>query len=266
MEFDIYTVTQKCLHLIENTALFVREERAKWEMKDLKHKADASLVTSIDIEVESRLTEGFAQILPEAECLAEENHNTEQKSDLFWIIDPIDGTTNLVHNFPMYCISVALHHKGKTIMGIIYEITSGECFWAHEGQEGAYLNQKRINVSEADTVKKSLIATGFPPNAFPNLDKYLKEFRALMTSTQGLRRLGSAAMDLAYVACGRCDGFFEYSLKPWDIAAGAYLVQKAGGKVTDFSGGDNYLFGGEILADNGLNHNELLKYFLGSPT
>src|ERR1051326_5882983 len=123
--------------------------------------------------------------------------------------------------------------ENRLVIGIIYEVSSGECFWAHEGQEGAFLNNHRIRVTETEKLSASLVATGFPPSAFKELDIYLWQFRRLMLSTQGIRRLGSAAMDLAYVACGRCDGFFEYRLNPWDVAAGVYIVQKAGGAVTD---------------------------------
>lgn len=258
---DIYSLTQQAIGTVEDTAGFVRKERAKWLMADLKHKDDKSLVTSIDTAVEERLVERFSRILPGSKFLGEELNNSTGREDILWIIDPIDGTTNMVHNMPMYCISVALMYQGKTILGIICEISSGECFWAYDGQDGAFLGDQRIKVSETKTVKSSLLATGFPPDAFPHMEEYMDQFRRFMVETQGIRRLGSAAMDLAYVAAGRCDGFFEYCLKPWDVAAGAYLVEKAGGKVTDFSGGDNYLFGQTILASNGRTHNELLTYF-----
>jgi myo-inositol-1(or 4)-monophosphatase len=261
MKMDLYALTQEAIATVEDTAGFVRNERARWMMADLKHKADESLVTSIDTAVEERLVERFGRMLPGSKFLAEEFNSTTRDEELMWIIDPIDGTTNMVHNLPMYCISVALVYKGKPILGIICEITSGECFWAYDGQEGAFLGDKRIKVSDAPTVKKSLIATGFPPNAFPYMDEYMGQFQRFMTETQGIRRLGSAAMDLAYVAAGRCDAFFEYCLKPWDVAAGAYIVQKAGGIVTDFSGGSDYLFGQTILASNGKTHQELLTYF-----
>jgi myo-inositol-1(or 4)-monophosphatase len=258
---DLYSLTQQAIGTVEDTAEFVRKERAKWRMADLKHKHDASLVTSIDTAVEERLVERFSKILPGSKFLAEELNSATREEDILWIIDPIDGTTNMVHNLPMYCISVALVYHGKTILGIVCEISSGECFWAYDGQEGAFLGEKRIKVSEIEKVKSSLIATGFPPNAFPHMEEYMEQFRRFMTETQGIRRLGSAAMDLAYVAAGRCDSFFEYCLKPWDVAAGAYLVEKAGGRVSDFSGGDNYLFGQTILASNGRTHQELLTYF-----
>jgi myo-inositol-1(or 4)-monophosphatase len=239
----------------------IREERSRWKYEDLKFKKDSSLVTSIDVATEERLVSALGKLLPEADFMAEEAHKERPSSSLMWIIDPIDGTTNFVHGFPPYCISVALWEEGKVVLGAVYEISQDECFFASAAKEGAYLNDRPIRVSAAGTLKESLLATGFMPGGFPEMDEYMYHFRTFMLNTQGLRRMGSAAMDLAWVACGRCDGFFEYGLNAWDIAAGAFIVQKAGGSVTDFSGGDDYLFGRQILASNTAIHEEFLNQF-----
>jgi myo-inositol-1(or 4)-monophosphatase len=255
------SIVPKAVQLVRETGQFIKSERQKWSLSDVKIKEDTSLVTSIDVASEQRLVEGLKKILPEADFMAEEAHSQRKTGGLTWIIDPVDGTTNLVHNFPVYCISVALAKEDKVVLGIIYEINTGDCFVAHEGAEGAFLNDEPMKVTKVEPLRKTLLATGFPTVNFDRLDYYLEVLGKLMKSTQGVRRLGSAAMDLAYVACGRCDGFFEYGLNAWDVAAGAYLVQKAGGKVTDFNGGDNFLFGREIVASNALIHEEFLKYF-----
>jgi myo-inositol-1(or 4)-monophosphatase len=261
MDINIAKIAEQAKAIVMHTAAYVQNERAKWSWDDVKYKSDKSLVTSLDVASEQMLVRGLSKILPEADFLAEELHHDQKSKKLFWIIDPIDGTTNFAHGFPMYCISLALWQEDRIVLGIIYEMTSKECFWAHEGREGAYLNEIEMNVSSVKTVKESVIATGFPSSAFEHIDKYVSQFRTFMTTTQGLRRLGSAAMDLAYVAAGRCDGFFEYELKPWDVAAGAYLVQKAGGMVTDFEGGDNFIFGKQILASNNHIHDEFIEHF-----
>ncbi len=261
IKMEIKEIAAKALVIIKQTADYIRIERKKLEAAGINYKSDKSLVTSIDVGSEERLVQGLQALLPGSTILAEENHTHDAKSDLMWIIDPIDGTTNFVHDFPMYCISVALWRKGEIVFGVVYDIPGDECFWTHSDINEVYLNEKPVRVSNAQTLNESLLATGFPSSAFARMDEYIEHFRYFMQHTHGIRRLGSAALDLAYVACGRCDGFFEYNLKPWDVAAGAFLVQKAGGTVTDFTGNDNYLFGGEMLASNGFIQGELLDRF-----
>ncbi len=172
----------------------------------------------------------------------------KKKSDtLHWIIDPLDGTTNFIHGVPVYSISLALVKDGVVQSGVVYEISRDECFTAWKGG-GAYLNGTRIHVSETNSLAQSLLATGFPYYDFKRIQDYLALLHDLMKSTHGLRRLGSAAVDLAYVSCGRFEGFFEYGLSPWDVAAGVILVTEAGGQVTDFNGGEKYIFGHQIVA------------------
>lgn len=258
---NLEKLTNQVISILDDTATYIKKERESWNNADVSIKADTSLVTSIDKSVEERLVTSFGKLLPESDFLAEEFHNQNAETDLCWIIDPIDGTTNLVHNIPMYCISVALRKEGKTVLGIVKEISMGECFWTYEGASNAFLNKKPIQVSTTSHLRDSLIATGFPMSDFEDLKAYMGHFKYFMLETRGLRRLGSAALDLAYVACGRCDAFFEYNLKPWDVAAGEYIVRKAGGMVNDFEGKDNFLFGTQILASNGKIHKELLERF-----
>ncbi|MCB0571265.1 MAG: inositol monophosphatase, partial [Phaeodactylibacter sp.] len=162
---------------------------------------------------------------------------------------PLDGTTNFLFQIPVFSISVALQQEGRSVLGIVYEINRQECFYAWLGG-GAFLNGRPIRVSSRAPLEKTLLATGFPYYDYRRMAPFFKVLEHFMRHTRGIRRLGSAAVDLAYVACGRYDGFFEYSLNPWDVAAGAFIVQEAGGVVSDFNGGGNYLNGGEIIAAN----------------
>jgi myo-inositol-1(or 4)-monophosphatase len=177
-----------------------------------------------------------------------------------WIIDPLDGTTNYIHGIPVYCISVALQKDNEILLGVIYEVGQREMYSTWQGSPSR-LNGTLINVSGTTNLNDSLFATGFPYYDYSRLDEYLSFFRFLMQHTRGIRRLGSAAADLAYVACGRIDGFYEYGLNPWDVAAGSLLVRNAGGSVCDFTGGEHFLFGKEIIATNGLVHQSFLNHF-----
>ena len=181
-----------------------------------------------------------------------------------WVVDPLDGTTNFIHRVPVFAVSIALLDGDKPVLGVVHEANLNECFSAWEDAP-ALLNGNEICVSPISTMDKALLATGFPYYDYGKLDAYLEVFKYFMQHTSGLRRLGSAATDLAYVACGRFEGFYEYGLHPWDVAAGAFIVQQAGGKVTDFHGGNNYIFGAEMLASNKTLHSpmqEALKRFI----
>lgn len=214
---------------------------------ELKGKND--LVTHLDKQSEHWLVQKLETLLPQAGFIAEEGTSTKTSDRLNWIVDPIDGTTNFYHGTPPYAISIALQQHHEVVLAVVYEMGQKECFYAWKNG-GAYLNHAPIKVSERLTVADSLIATGFPYNNFDRLDPYLNSLRHLMQQARGIRRMGSAATDLAYVACGRFDAFYEYDLKPWDVAAGALLVQEAGGVVSDFSGTSHFLYGKEIVASN----------------
>lgn len=209
-----------------------------------------SLVSYVDKEAEAKLLAGLLSFIPGSKALAEESNPQAQlnNEDFFWIVDPLDGTTNFLHELPFFSISVALYKGGEIVLGVILEVNRGELFYSWKGAKAAYLNGKEIKVAQREKFSDTLLATGFPYYDFAYQTHYMKLFASLMPQVRGLRRFGSAALDLAYTACGRFDGFFEYSLSPWDVAAGAFLVQQAGGTVTDFVGGRNYLLGRTIVA------------------
>lgn len=261
---NLESITQAVCELSKSTAGFILGEQAKLKKEVVETKGLNDFVTYVDKESERQLVEGLQALLPESGFIAEENTSSKRGELYNWIIDPLDGTTNFIHGVPCFCISIALQRGHETVLGVVRELNLDECFYAWEGSP-AYLNGRRIAVSKAERVKDALLATGFPYYDYARLDEYMNLFRHLMQHSHGIRRPGSAAADLAYVACGRYDGFYEYSLKAWDVAAGAFLVQQAGGKNCDFSGGNNYLFGQEIISGNGLLFDEfaaLVKQFM----
>jgi myo-inositol-1(or 4)-monophosphatase len=236
---------------VKTTALFIQEEAQKFSRQDVGYKGWNDLVTYVDQQSETKLVSALNEILPEAGILAEEAH-TELETDkaYHWIIDPLDGTLNFVHRLPMYAISVALWEPQEGLtLGVVYEPNLDECFHAIRGQ-GAFLNDEPINASPTEALENALFATGFPFIDASTVAHYTKVLNHLLTNSQGVRRFGSAAMDLCYTAAGRFDAYYEYGLKPWDVAAGALIVQEAGGRVCDFKGEEDYLFGKEILAGN----------------
>lgn len=227
---------------------FMLDEIQKVQTKDVLTKDLNSLVSYVDQEVEYRIIKLAQSLLPQANFIAEESGQKQSNSPWRWIIDPLDGTTNYLHQLPFFSISIALQYEEKTVLGMVYEPNRKDLFWAIEGQ-GAYLNEQPLQLSSAPAaLSDSLLATGFPYYDFEQTKAYLALLGELMPACRGLRRCGSAALDLAYTAAGRFGGFYEYSLAPWDVAAGAFLVQEAGGFVCDFSGQNDYLFGREILA------------------
>ncbi len=240
---------QDVIVLVKETGEFIRQESRKFDSSKIEYKGKNDLVSYVDKEAERRLVHGLSEILPGSGFIAEEG-TSNKKSDIYnWIIDPLDGTTNFTHGVPAYAISIALLKRGELSLGVVYEINRDECFHAARGK-GAFLNHAPIQVSKVKSLDKSLLATGFPYYNFDQMRQYLTILNDFMQSTHGLRRMGSAAVDLAYTACGRFEGFFEYNLNAWDVAAGALIVQEAGGTVTDFNGGNDYLFGREIVAGN----------------
>jgi len=246
------SITDLCLktsEIIKSASILSKDRFRKLSNDDIQLKAKNDLVSFVDIETEKYLIDKLGKLLPGSAFLAEESgYKATSDSDYKWIIDPIDGTTNYLHQLPMFSISVALQKNENTVMGLVYEVVNDEMFYATEG--GAFLNRKQIRVSETSLFENALLATGFPVKNFEIIDDYLCIFKNLVLNTRGIRRMGSAAVDLAYVACGRFDGFFEFNLSPWDIAAGEYIVRKAGGRVSDFAGENNYLYGQQILASN----------------
>ena len=213
----------------------------------IKSKNYNDFVSEVDIAAERVIIDTLKDAYPNHGFLGEESGSSENQSDFIWIIDPLDGTTNFLHNFPQYCVSIALQHKGEITQAVIYEPNRNDLYTATKGR-GAFLNDKRIRVSKCDKLQQSLIGTGFPFRDFKHLDTYLAMFKSMLQKASGIRRPGSAALDLAYVANGSLDAFWEIGLSSWDIAAGALLVQEAGGIISNLNGKEGWLESGNILA------------------
>ena len=230
----------------------------KISRSEISDKGLNQLVSFVDIESEKLLVKELEKLYPGCAFITEEGTGIgNEQSDMSWIIDPLDGTTNFIHGVPCYAISIALIREQTIVLGVVYEINLNECFYTWENS-AAYMNGKIIHVSTTNKLADALLATGFPYYNYKRMKEYMQLFEYYMQHTRGLRRLGSAATDLAYVACGRFDAFYEYSLQPWDVAAGAFLVQQAGGSVCDFSGSTNFIFGKEIIASNKFCFDEML--------
>lgn len=214
-------------------------------------------VTEVDKAAEEAIIQELRSKFPDHAFLAEES-GASGRSPFEWVIDPLDGTTNYLHGFPQFSVSIGLRHRGRLECGVVYDPLREEMFTAERGG-GAQLNDRRIRVANRPTLEGALIGTGFPFRDQRHLDTYLAMFRTILQNTAGIRRPGSASLDLAYVACGRTDGFWELGLSEWDMAAGALLVMEAGGTVSDLSGGDRYLRTGNIIGGNLKLHRALLQ-------
>ncbi len=241
--------------LCKEVGRFLREQSHQLQASQIETKGLHDLVSYVDKTSEQMIIKRLKELLPEAGFIAEESGN-DMAETYNWIIDPLDGTTNYVHHLPMFAISIALQKRDSVVLGVVYEVNNDECFYSWKGGK-AYLNDNEIHVSEESDLDNSLIATGFPIHDFSKLDGYMMVLETLIRDTLGVRRCGSAATDLAYVACGRYEGFFEYGLSPWDVAAGQFLVKQAGGKVSAWDGSPNYVFGREIVAGNMKTHGVL---------
>jgi myo-inositol-1(or 4)-monophosphatase len=225
--------------------------------RNIEKKGVVDIVTDADKKAETIIHEIISKAYSDDRFLAEEGTNDKGKSELMWVVDPLDGTTNYAHRFPVFCVSIALVKDNIPQIGCIYNPNLDELFTAHKG-EGAYLSGKKIKVSSTTKLINSLLATGFPYDIRESDKDNMDNFYAFYKKgAQAVRRAGSAALDLAYTACGRFDGFWEMKLHAWDIAAGILLVEEAGGKITDFGGGPVDLFKGEVLASNGVIHDQM---------
>ena len=242
----------------EDVGTFIEKERMHFSMDRVEHKGFNDLVSYVDKEAEQQCVSRLQEIFPEAGFITEEGTNTTQGETYNWVIDPLDGTTNFIHGLPVFAVSIALMEQEEVVLGVVYEVNRKECFYAYKGG-GAFCNGVAIQVSKAPNLAASLIATGFPYYQFDLIDRYMAIMKSLMQKTHGLRRLGSAAVDLCYVAAGRSEGYFEYNLNSYDVAAGVLLVQEAGGQVTDFGGGRDFIFGRHVVATNRLIHQELME-------
>ncbi len=233
--------------IARSVGIFIRDERKKVSDKDVELKSEASLVTYVDKTAEKRIVSALKELIPESGFVTEEGTASHENEKYKWIIDPLDGTTNYIHGITPFSVSIALMEADELVLGVVFDVVLDEMFYAWKGSP-AFLNGREIKVATANASKDALIATGFPYYDFDRVDDYMGAMKQLMKETRGIRRLGSAAIDLCYVACGRFDAFFEHALHAWDVAAGAFIIQQAGGKVTDFNGGENWLFGGEMVA------------------
>ena len=229
--------------------------------KQVQFKSRANLVTIADKESEAFIIRRIQERYPGHSILAEESGATQAPGaghEHRWIIDPLDGTTNFAHGYPFYCVSIALEHQGEIVCGAVYDPHRDEMFTA-ERDGGSFLNGARLSVSVVDQLSHGLLTTGFPYNFRQHVDAAIGQFRDFMMGSQAVRRGGSAALDLCYVAMGRCDGFWELELNPWDTAAGRLILEEAGGRVTDFKGNTFSIYAKEILASNGKIHAEMLR-------
>jgi len=261
---ELKEITNKVINIAKDASAFIREQRKTFSPDKIELKGLNDLVSYVDKTAEEQIVAGLQTILPEAGFITEEKTINKTGERYNWIIDPLDGTTNFIHGLPVFSVSIALQEYGELVAGGVYEVNMDECFYAWKDSP-AYMNGNIIKTSDSPDISKSLLATGFPYYDFSKQPAYINLFTELMKSCHGLRRLGSAAVDLAYTACGRFDAFYEYNLNPWDVAAGVLIVKQAGGHVVNFSGGDEVLETRELLATNGKITGELLdaikKYF-----
>jgi len=240
-------ITNQVKELVQETGKYILQEWSKLTSENVQSKGLHDFVTHVDTASEKQLVKGLKKILPQAGFIVEEETIHKKGEEYNWIVDPLDGTTNYIHGITPFAISIALSKNDQIISGVVYELGFNELFEAWEGAP-ARMNGKEIRVSQVSSIKESIVATGFPYNDFSRLKAYLGSLEHFMRNTHGIRRFGSAATDLCYIACGRFEAFYEYSLKPYDVAAGSFIVRQAGGRVSDFSGGDRYIFNQEMVA------------------
>ncbi|MDB5158263.1 MAG: inositol monophosphatase [Mucilaginibacter sp.] len=251
-------IAKQVIELSKQAGDFIRQERKTFNADKIEYKGLNDLVSYVDKTAEGIIVAGLEKILPKAGFITEEKTINKIADRYNWIIDPLDGTTNFIHGLPVFSVSIALKEYDELVLGVVYEINQDECFYAWKDAP-AYLNGTEIKVSKAPSIADSLIATGFPYYDFTKQPQYIELFTYLMKNCHGLRRLGSAAVDLCYTAAGRFDAFYEYNLNAWDVAAGIVIVKQAGGHIVNFSGGNEVLDTRELLATNGKFTDELLK-------
>ncbi len=252
---DLEKLCSQVQEIARETGRFIADERQKFTQEDIITKGKSDFVTYVDKTSERRIVSGLQNILPGSGFITEEGTAHDSGEKYRWVIDPLDGTTNYIHGLSPFAISIALMDEKEVVLGVVYEISLDEMFYAWKGSK-AYCNGKEIRVSAGSTTSDALIATGFPYYDFSKLAQYMAAMDYFMRNSHGLRRLGSAATDLVYVAAGRFEAFYEHALHAWDVAAGTIILKQGGGKVCDFNGGDNYVFGGEIICSNDRYFNE----------
>lgn len=244
---ELKALEGEVIAVAKKAAAFIAQESLRFSTKKVESKGKNDFVSYVDRGAEKIVLEGLSSLPLQAGIISEEGSGVPQPGNLNWIVDPLDGTTNFIHGMPPYCVSIGLVDGEKPLLGVIAEVFSGEIYHAVKGG-GAFLNGVPIHSSECKKIADSLIATGFPYREYNRMGAFMETLDYFMRNSHGMRRLGSAAIDLAYVACGRVDAFYEYGLHAWDVAAGLIIVEEAGGKYCDFQGGQNVLFGGELIA------------------
>lgn len=250
-------VAKAVIDIAKTAGEFIRQQRKTFSADKIEIKGLNDMVSYVDKTAEQMIVAALEKVIPNAGFITEEQTINRTGERYNWIIDPLDGTTNFIHGLPVYSVSIALQEYGELVLGVVYEINQDECFYAWKDAP-AYLDGSEIRVSNCKTVSESLLATGFPYYDFKKQPEYIALFTELMKGCHGLRRLGSAAVDLAYTACGRFDGYYEYNLNAWDAAGGIVIVKQAGGQVLNFKGGPEVLNTRELLATNGKITDELL--------
>lgn len=225
---------------------------------DISHKGSINLVTDVDLASEKLIREAISTYYPRHEILAEEGGLTESKSEYRWIVDPLDGTTNYAHGYPVFCVSIGLERNGEVVLGVVYDPMREELFTAERGG-GATLNNRPVHISKIQDLSDSILSTGFPYDIKTSKLTNLDHWANFAMNAQALRRDGAAALDLCYVACGRYDGFWELNLSPWDTAAGSLIVAEAGGRISNFAGGEFSNYEPEVVASNGLIHDRMIE-------
>ena len=263
MKLNLQELTEKVRALAVETGSFIRQERSRFSRERVEKKHAHDYVSYVDKESERRIVACLRELLPEAGFIVEEGSAGFSGEPYCWVVDPLDGTTNFIHDNAPYCVSIALRDREEILIGVVYEICRDECFWTCKG-DSSYRNGEPVHVSDVDCADNAFLALGLPYDA----DAYRPVFRKLVDGVYGkvagTRVVGAAAAEMCYVACGRFDARVEALLGPWDIAAGILIVQNAGGRVTDFCGGDSYEQGSQVVASNGKMHDFLLKILAGS--
>ncbi len=252
---DLEKICQEVISIAKKAGAFIARERTNFDLKRVELKGKANFVSYVDKKAEEIIVDSLRKLMPGSGFITEEGTASESGEKYRWVIDPLDGTTNFIHGLPPYAVSIGLLEGDEIVLGVVYEISKDECFYAWKDSK-AMLNGKEIHVSEAATTGEALIVTGFPYGEVKHIEEFVETIKYFMARSHGIRRFGSAATDLSYVAAGRSEAFWEIGLSPWDVAAGALILRQAGGIVTDFRGNADFLFSGEIVATNKNYHKE----------
>lgn len=255
---NLEELTKQVRVLAMETGKFLKKERTHFQREKVQEKNAHDYVSYVDKESERRIVARLQELLPEAGFIAEEGSGSLTTEEYCWVVDPLDGTTNFIHNNAPFCVSIALRNREEILLGVVYEVCRNECFWAWKGS-AAYLNGEEIHVTNINNLDQSFIELGFPYDAERFRPIITRLIERLYGRVGGLRLMGSAAVELCYIAAGRFEARFEGLLGPWDIAAGSIILTQAGGKITDFSGGNSFYSGHEVLATNGQIHEQMLK-------